>query len=207
VKKRLSPQEKKQLAYDRDHYVSGGESCHGFRKKWPKKKATMNQKFRHQVAQALHKMEKIGDAEIIENSTVEVTAEQIRKPHPKDKLSKWGVTSLKEFVKSRLEKRVSRTRHRHGERERDDAFLKGLIIEFERNQESRKAKHLILLITHASSGLHDFLKTHPAWKARLQNQLLEKEKTERQLQIREAEKKRIRTLQRAIQKQVKANRH
>jgi hypothetical protein len=37
MKKHLSPQEKMELAYKRDHYVSAGESRHAFRKNWPKK--------------------------------------------------------------------------------------------------------------------------------------------------------------------------
>jgi hypothetical protein len=70
--------------------------AHAFRKKWPKKKAMLNQKYRHQVAQALHTMEKIGRSHAIESSPIEDSAEQLKKIHPKDKLFKVGIKSLKE---------------------------------------------------------------------------------------------------------------
>jgi hypothetical protein len=68
VKKRLSPQEKKRLAYKKDHYVLGRDSCHSVRKTWPKKKARVNQEHRRRVAQALLKLETIGDLALIENT-------------------------------------------------------------------------------------------------------------------------------------------
>src|SRR5260221_13840140 len=108
MKKRVTPQEKKRLAYERDHYVSGGESRHAFRKNWPKKKATLNQKHRHRAPQALHKLEKLGTFASIEASTIEVTANQMRKVDPRENLQKWAAMSLQELDQHNQEAPESR---------------------------------------------------------------------------------------------------
>jgi hypothetical protein len=42
-----SPQQKKRLSYERDHYAKGAKSDKGFRKTWPRKKRKANRAFRH----------------------------------------------------------------------------------------------------------------------------------------------------------------
>src|SRR5580658_7100562 len=74
--RRLTPQEKKDMAYSRDHYVSAGESRHAFRKNWPKKKAMANQAHRHSAAEKIRLLNRFSDSESIENSPNEVTREQ-----------------------------------------------------------------------------------------------------------------------------------
>ena len=207
MKKRVTPQEKKRLAYERDHYVSGGESRHAFRKNWPKKKAMLNQKHRHRAAQALHKLEKLGDFESIEASTIEVTANQLRKVDPREKLQKWGVMSLQEFVKHNQEARESRAHRATRERERIEARYKHLISAFERDPESPKAKEFLRDTDLGDWYLRRFLKWNPEWKPRLNAKRLEvkrgAEKARMKREKKEAEKQRTKTLRDAIRRQAK----
>jgi len=98
MKKRLSPQEKKRVAYEKDHYVSAGESRHAFRKNWPKKKRKANKIHRHRASEALHSLERMANLAVVEDSPIEVTADQLRKADPREKLTKWGVQSLREYL-------------------------------------------------------------------------------------------------------------
>jgi hypothetical protein len=210
MKKRVTPQEKKRLAYERDHYVSGGESRHAFRKNWPKKKAMLNQKHRHRAAQALHKLEKLGDLESIEASGIEVTANQLRKVDPRETLQKWGVMSLQEFVRHNKEARDSRAHRATRERERIEARYKHLISALEQDPESPKAKEFLREIDLGDWYLQRFLKWNPEWKPRLKEKLLDvkrgAEKARMKREKKEAEKQRTMALRNAIQRQAKVSR-
>src|ERR1700684_1627157 len=72
------------------------------------KKAMLNQKHRHRSDQVLHRLEKLDDLESMEGSTFEVTANQIRKADPGQKLFKWGVKSLKKYVETNQQKKENR---------------------------------------------------------------------------------------------------
>lgn len=207
MKKRVTPQEKKRLAYERDHYVSGGESRHAYRKNWPKKKAMLNQKHRHRSAQALHQLEKLGDFESIEGSTIEVTAEQLRKIDPREKLFKFGVKSLREYVEKNQANREERALRARQKREQIQARYVALITALERNTESPKAKELLHEIASWDWGLRLFLRWNPEWKPRLTTKLLEvqsrAEKATRKRETKEAEKQGTKKILDAIQKQAK----
>lgn len=103
-----TPQEKKRLAYGRDHYAKG-KYDKPFRKGWPTKKRKASRSFRH-AADALTKA-----AALDEDSDAKITA---IKQYP---LGKWPVPKLGEIVPGRLEKRARRTgakRARRAKRER-----------------------------------------------------------------------------------------
>lgn len=208
MKKRVAPPEKKKLAYERDHYVSGGESRHAYRKNWPKKKAMLNQKHRHRATQALHQLEKIGDFDSIEDSGIEVTAEQLRKVDPREKLSKFGVKSLREYVEKNHENRESRALRRAQERDLITARCKELIATLERSPASPKAQAFLREVA-AGGGwgwdFHLFLRWNPEWRPRLEKAWLALmravEKTDMKRQTKEAEKQRTKALLSAIQKQ------
>ncbi len=70
MKKARTPQEKKQLSYQKDHRDSYGESNKGSRKTVPRKKQNANQKYRHNVNQLV----KISaeNAEEIENKIKDI---------------------------------------------------------------------------------------------------------------------------------------
>jgi hypothetical protein len=207
MKKRKSPQEKKALAYERDHYVSAGESRHAFRKKWPKKKAMMNQIHRHRADQAIHQLEKLGDLDSIDSSPIEVTAEQLRKVDPRKKLRKWGVMSLKKYVERNQEARVTRPEWARKGRERVDSKYKNLIKALEQTNELPKAKQLLREITYFDWHLTLFLKRNPDWRPRLEKQLSQIKRSTEKIRMhqekKEAEKRRAEKLLHSIQRQLK----
>ncbi len=210
MKKRVAPPEKKKLAYERDHYVSGSESRHAYRKTWPKKKAMLNQKHRHRAAQALHELEKLGDFESIEDSRIEVTAEQLRKVDPREKLFKFGVKSLREYVEKNLERRESRALRRHQERDLITTRCTERIVELERNPASRRAQAFLRDVAAGGSwgwDFHLFLRWKPEWKPRLEKAWLSAsravEKAEMKRQKKEAEKQRTKALLKTVQKRAK----
>jgi hypothetical protein len=213
VKKRVTPQDKKKLAYEKDHYVSASESRHAFRKNWPKKKAMLNQKHRHRATQALHKLEKMGDMESIEGSSIEVTAEQLRKVDPREKLNKFGVRTLREYVERNSEKRESRAFRRRQERELITERCLARIAAMERDVESKEALALLREIAMSGSwgwDLSRFLRWYPDWKPRLVKKLQEAEravgKARMKQKKKETEKQRAKTLRNSIQKQMKIRR-
>jgi hypothetical protein len=90
-----TPQEKKRLAYKRDHYAKG-KYDKAFRKGWPTKKRKASRSFRH-AADGLTKA-----AALDEDSDAMITA---IKQYP---LGKWPVPNLGEVVPGRLAKRARR---------------------------------------------------------------------------------------------------
>jgi|SRR5579863_6711689 len=202
MKKRVTPQEKKRLAYERDHYVSAGESRHAFRKKWPKKKAMVNQIHRRRAAEALHTLERLADFGSIEDSAIEVTANQLRKVDPKKKLSKYGVKSLREYVKHSQEGREERARRTSEEQAAIRAKYVNLINTLERNIKSPRAQELLSAIKRNDWNLRLFLRWNPEWKPRLKELFREvkrlDEKAKKQRERKEAEKQRMKALRESI---------
>jgi hypothetical protein len=169
--RRLTPQEKKDMAYSRDHYVSAGESRHAFRKNWPKKKAMANQAHRHSAAEKIRLLNRFSDSESIENSPNEVTREQLRKPHPRKKLHKYGVHSMKEYVQQSRKSRAQREGVGRERRQRDDAEWQNCIIAMERNPSSLPTSQLLHRLTRWAWNRRLFLSRNPKWKPRLQKAL------------------------------------
>ena len=202
--RKLTPQEKKKRAYEKDHYVSAGESRHAFRKNWPKKKAMLNQKQRHKDAQALHEVQRLHDLDSIENSQNEITANQLRRGNPSEKLQKWGVMSLREFVTRNQEARKSRPGTAARDQGRIEARYKLLIPAFEKNPESVEAEELLRDIRLGGWGLRRFLVWNPGWKTRLVEKLSElkrlEEKAKMKSQKKDLEKRRTKELLRSIQR-------
>ena len=98
MKRRLTPAEKKRLAYAKDHVELSGESRHGFRRKWPKKKAIA------------HRLERRTAEAEVRASVVHDTEESLllNAKRGKGRPRKWGVVSLGEYVSNRHDHRVAR---------------------------------------------------------------------------------------------------
>jgi hypothetical protein len=203
VKKGLSPQEKKRLAYDRDHYVSAGESRHAFRKEWPKKKAMLNQKYRHQVAQALHTMEKIGDLTRSRAARLKTVPSNSRRFIQKTNCLRW-----KEYVQESQEGRKSRARYATREREYMNARYNDLITSLEHSYKSPKGRELLSEIKAHGFILRLFLGRNPEWRPRLKAALFEfahaTKKAEGEQKRRHLEKERAKALHKAIHKRLKS---
>jgi hypothetical protein len=90
-----TPQDKKQLAYARDHYAKG-KYDKAFRETWPRKKHKSGRSFRH-AADTLTRA-----AALDGESDAEISAIK-KKP-----LTKWPVSKLGEIVPGKLAKRAGR---------------------------------------------------------------------------------------------------
>ena len=214
MKRRLTPQEKKKLAYQKDHYVSGGESRHAFLKNWPKKKAMLNQKNRHRAAQKLSAIEKLANIDSIEDSQSEITAEELRKVDPREKLSKFGVKSLREFVDKNAEKQEKRAWRRVETRKLIAARCKRLIAALETNPSSRTAQAFLRDVAAAGSWGWDFwifLRWHPEFRPRLEKAWLAAKKAAEKAEMKrlkkEVEKEHTKALLKAIQTKATARSH
>ncbi len=147
----------------------------------------------------------IGDSGSIEDSTIEVTAEQFRRSDPRKTLSKHGVKSLREYVERNQNNREERARRTSRERATTRARYVDLINALERNIESPKAQELLREIRLNAWHLRLFLRWNPEWKPRLRAKFRQakrlEEKAEKQRARKEAEKQRAKSLRESIQTQ------
>ncbi|HEV2324092.1 MAG TPA: hypothetical protein VGS10_09075 [Terracidiphilus sp.] len=107
TRERKSPQQKKASEYTRDHFTCG-ESAHGFRKTWPRKKALLNREYRRKSDELLSQTKPgitADDAEVIAG---EVTVAHLKKSVSRKRLHKWGPLTVGEGVKLKLEKRAEK---------------------------------------------------------------------------------------------------
>ena len=206
MKKPIDPQEKKRLAYERDHYVSAGESRHAFRKNWPKKKAMLNQKKRQRASIALRRLEVLGNFESIEAATIEVTAKQLKQIASKEQTLKEGVMSLREYVQHTQEGREYRAGKASRDRERIEAKYKHLIAALEQDTDSVTSREFLRQIGRTDWDLRRFLQWNPDWKPRLQAKLREIRRSAEYARLKqekkEAEIRRAKSLQDPVLKSV-----
>ncbi|MGC2528007.1 MAG: hypothetical protein WA639_09685 [Candidatus Acidiferrum sp.] len=151
-------------------------------------------------------MEKLSDFESIESSTVEVTADQLRKSDPRQKLVKWGVKSLKEYVETNQQNRETRATYNRRNRELITKRCTDLILVLEQDSNLPRARDFLRAVEARGEWGWDFslfLRWYPEWKPRLEKAWREvmraKGKDERKLQKRETEKHRAKLLRKAGQ--------
>ncbi|MEK0451406.1 MAG: hypothetical protein RL088_3674 [Verrucomicrobiota bacterium] len=93
-----TPQQKKQLSYERDHVVEGCNTDKGTRKSWPRKETRIERKFRRKVAQTVRTVS-ADTADDMDSAVRSIT---------RQKAKKWGATPLGEAVTDHLQARVER---------------------------------------------------------------------------------------------------
>jgi len=98
-RRKLTPQQKKALAYRKDHPLQA-ENPHAFRHHWPRQKATANQAYRHRVRQMLGEYR--GE---IEEGHDRSAGERVRSVRRRLK-RKWGALTLRETIERRKSQRV-----------------------------------------------------------------------------------------------------
>jgi hypothetical protein len=96
MSKKKTPKEKKDAAYEKDHYTFAWNSPHGFRKSWKKKKNRVNRVVRRKSKALLHSIEELSYTE------QESFTEQLFRKVSKKKLRKMGVVSLREKVEQKI---------------------------------------------------------------------------------------------------------
>ena len=94
-----TPQEKKRLSYERDHYNRGGESAEAWRKAKPLKKKKASRAFRKTSRDLMR---------VADEETGPVNARKKLASARKKKVVDWGSIHLKDFVANRQQARAER---------------------------------------------------------------------------------------------------
>jgi hypothetical protein len=124
VKDRKSPQKKKQLEYDRDHFTFGFNSSRAFPKVWRQKKARVNREYQRKVDALLASATDFLKREDIEAVAEDLTPARLQKSTARERLHKVGTVSVGEKIRRKLERRadaVGRKVKRHSQHDRSAA--------------------------------------------------------------------------------------
>lgn len=92
-----TPQQKKELAVKKDHFVRA-EHPHAFRKNWPRKKARTNRDYRRKTEEILSQAKRAITSEDSEIVAGELTAAHIKQSVSRKRLRKSGKVSLAERI-------------------------------------------------------------------------------------------------------------
>jgi len=101
-----SPQEKKRLAYAKDHFSPGEHSSS--RHSWRRKKTSTNRQYRRKTEELFTVVKPGMAGEDVSQATEDLTVGRVQDSVPKKKLRKWGVIALAEKVPLTLERRGER---------------------------------------------------------------------------------------------------
>lgn len=102
---RKSPQEKKALEYEKDHFSFGWRSSRFFPRTWQRKKKKANRQYRHR-SQAILAQNKPGTtADDLELLADDLTSARFQKSVSHKRLHKTGTVTLKEKVRRKLKYR------------------------------------------------------------------------------------------------------
>jgi len=192
MKKKLTPLEKKELAYNKDHRTHTGEPDRAMSRLWAKRKARVNRKYCRKTDQALRKAISPDRIDAVLAGDDGTTRELIRKGLTREKNSpKWGVRKLRDLVEAKLESRSApRETKRQREERLSQLYIEG-IIAFELDPDSAKATILKDGIRGGHARLWDFLRDHPEWQERLSAKIKQLQTAEQ----RQSEKARLKAEQ------------
>ena len=171
MSKKKTPKEKKDAAYEKDHYTFAWNSPHGFQKSWKKKKNRVNRGVRRKSKALLHSIEGLGYTELSPEQE-SFTDQLFRKGLSKKKLRKIGVVSLREKVEQKIADRKNHSGFnvRNKARQIDGfrRFCSNLVQEKSYSQE--KLLHLSRLARFPD--FQEFLQSEPRWVPRLEQWIL-----------------------------------
>ena len=105
AKERKSPQQKKSLEYNRDHFTFS-EHPHALRRNWKRKKTQANREVRRKSDELLAQAKPEMPAADVELIAGDITVAQFSKSVLRKRLRKGGTVSVGEKVKLKLEKRA-----------------------------------------------------------------------------------------------------
>lgn len=171
MSKKKTPKEKKDAAYEKDHYTFAWHSPRGFQKSWKKKKNRVNRVVRRKSKALLHSVEGLSHTELSPEQE-SFTDQLFRKGLNKKKLRKVGVVSLREKVEEKIADRKDRSgfniRNKARQVEGFRRFCSNLVQEKSYSQE--KLLHLCRLARFPD--FQEFLQSEPRWVPRLEQWIL-----------------------------------
>jgi len=175
MSKKKTPQEKKEAAYEKDHYTFAWKSPRGFRKGWKKKKSHVNRVVRRKSKNLLHQVkrssyEKLGPEE------ESLTAELFRKGISRKKLRKVGVGNLREKIELKREFRASSFNRKALSKAGRTAGFRKFIARLLEDREYAEDNLLHLSRLTNFSHFQSFLAEEPSWIPKLEQWLLSAQK-------------------------------
>jgi hypothetical protein len=160
MKRKFTPPEKKELAYDRAHRTHTGESDRAMSRVWAKRKARLNRKYRRLTDQLLREAIRPDVVDTVLAEEDGTTRELIRKGQTRETNSKKrGVGTLRDSVEAKLK---SRSRPRETNRERRERLSRtyiGLILSLERDPNGTEAARLKKILGLEEENFGYFLET------------------------------------------------
>ena len=123
---RKSPQEKKQLDYERDHFTPGwNSSSRRFAKAWRGKKTHANRQYRRRSQELLVGMKTgIGEDDLFSD---DLTAARFQESVSRKRLRKQGTMTLREKVETKLAKRATMVGRRARTKREAEAWAKSAV--------------------------------------------------------------------------------
>jgi ribosomal 50S subunit-recycling heat shock protein len=123
AKPRKSPQQKKTLELENDHFTFGRHSDRAFRKIWKGKKVKVNRQYRRKSDQLLVGAKVEMSAEDVELVAAEITAAHLKESVTRKRLRKGGTVTVGDKIKIKLKKRQETTGRRVKERNDCDILV------------------------------------------------------------------------------------
>jgi hypothetical protein len=171
MSKKKTPKEKKDAAYEKDHYAFAWNYPHQFQKSWKKKKNRVNRVVRRKSKALLHSIEGLSYTELSPEQE-SFTDQLFRKGLSKKKLSKTGVVNLREKVEQKIANRKEHSgfnvRNKARQIEGFRRFCSNLAQDKRYSQE--KLLHLSRLARFPD--FQEFLQSEPRWVPRLEQWIL-----------------------------------
>src|SRR5580692_636652 len=122
-KERKSPQQKKQLGYQKDHFTFS-ESPHAFPRQWRRKKTQANRKYRRKSDELLAQAKPEISAEDAELIIGDITESHLKKSVSRERLRKSSTVTIGEKIRIKLEKRKETVGRRVNNHRRYDSIIK-----------------------------------------------------------------------------------
>jgi hypothetical protein len=171
LSKKKTPQEKKQAAYEKDHYAFAWSSPHGFRKTWKKKKNQINRVIRRKSKSLLHP---VGNSthDHLAPEKESLTAELFRKGLSRKKLRKTGVVNLREKIENKRERRESSFNLEARSRAARAAGFRKFVTRLLNDREYTEENMLELVRLVNFSRFRKFLAEEPSWIPKLEQWML-----------------------------------
>src|ERR1700734_3351553 len=104
AKARKSPQQKKDLEYNKDHFTFSN-APHGFPKSWRQKKAQANRQYRRKSEALLAPAKRLISADDAEATAGDITSGHLNQAVARKRLRKMSSVTIGQKVKIKLEKR------------------------------------------------------------------------------------------------------
>jgi len=175
MSKKKNPQDKKQAAYEKDHYTFPWSSPHGFRKTWKKKKNHLNRVVRRKAKNLLHSVEG-SSLESLGPEEESLTAELFRRGLSRKRLLKTGVVNVREKIERKTEYRESSFNLKARSQAARTAGFRRLVTRLLEDSEYTEKNLLDLSRAATSSSFQSFLDEEPTWIPKLQQWILSAQK-------------------------------